>query len=159
MRNIIIFLLLIFPKDQKAQELSFLDSVLNGSEKTVVIYTIASWCTENLEDFSGIKHSLMTYRSRIHLTLLLDSVCNQKYDFNLITNQLAPDKIIFLNPFFPKRLHTISENKAYTKYVNRVFGTNFYRLGPATLLLMKDNVVSAIPIIDRNLILSKRLEE
>lgn len=149
-------MLLVFTFTE-AQKLNFLENPDFASKRPVVFYTIASWCSENIEDFNIIRDTLMKYRDNYNLILLLDTVKTKSWDYTQIISSIKPNKIKILNSYFPKRLLTKTENKRFTSYVNDFFNLNLYRMGPGTLLIVKASAATPLLFDEREKMLSREL--
>jgi len=135
----------------KGQAFNFLDSNFFNQAKPVLFYTMSSWCSENIADFNLIKDTMIRYRKKYELVMLLDTVENREYqyEFNEILNKINPDKIVIMNFYFPKRLKVLSENRTYTNYFNNFFTTKFYRLGPSSMFYIKNYNVQFVSLTNR----------
>lgn len=157
MKILILLTMLLISTFTKSQKLNFLDSTYFTQSKVVIFYTIVSWCSENIDDYNTIKDTLIKYRDYYNLILFIDTVKTKSYDYRQIISNLKPNNTIILNKYFPKRLSNNFENKKFTNYVNGVLNLNLYRLGPSTLIMVNDSVITPLLLIDRTKELSKIL--
>lgn len=133
----------------KSQTLNFLDKADFNNGKKAILYTYASWCGENKNDYNTIKDSLLKYRHKYDLQLLIDTVTDKHINHNSIIELLKPEKVTILNAYFPKRLSKRAENDQYTKYVNTFYNSKFFLLGPSTLLMIDSNKTQVLQLENR----------
>ena len=88
---------------------------------------------------------MIIFREKYDLILLIDTIKTNLFDYQEVVRELNPDKIIVLTDVFPQRLQKLQENKKYTKMVNDYFQLNLFRLGPASMILIRNKI--AIPIL------------
>lgn len=141
-----------------AQKLNIFEDVDTARTKPLVIYSIAAWCGGSIEDFNMIKDTLIKYRDRFTLVLLLDSLNNNRYSFQKTINLFKPDKYYILNHYFPKRLKTKFERNIYTAYLNQFFGINYKFLGAGAFIISKNKSTSVLPLFQRPKLISEWLE-
>lgn len=145
----------------KAQTSNLFDTSYFNKAKPIVFYTISSWCSENISDLYSIKDTLVEYRNKFDLILLIDTVSNKfhNYDYKKVISILNPSKTLLINQYFPKRLQILSENKKFTREFNNFFSSNFYRLGPSSMFYIKNFSVQVVPILNRSHALSVLLNK
>lgn len=145
MRIILLILLIVLSVNGQTQSINFFDKVIIDEKRPTIIYTIASWCRQNKSDYEQIKDTLIIFREKYDLILLIDTIKTNLFDYQEVVRELSPDKIIVLTDVFPQRLQKLQENKKYTKMVNDYFQLNLFRLGPAYMILIRNK--TAIPIL------------
>jgi hypothetical protein len=145
MRIILLILLIVLSVNGQTQSINFFDKVVIDEKRPTIIYTIASWCRQNKSDYEQIKDTLIIFREKYDLILLIDTIKTNLFDYQEVVRELNPDKIIVLTDIFPQRLQKLQENKKYTKMVNDYFQLNLFRLGPASMILIRNKI--AIPIL------------
>ena len=145
MRIILLILLIVLSVNGQTQSINFFDKVVIDEKRPTIIYTIASWCSQNKSDYEQIKDPLIIFREKYDLILLIDTIKTNLFDYQEVVRELNPDKIIVLTDVFPQRLQKLQENKKYTKMVNDYFQLNLFRLGPASMILIRNKI--AIPIL------------
>jgi hypothetical protein len=145
MRIILLILLIVLSVNGQTQSINFFDKVVIDEKRPTIIYTIASWCRQNKSDYEQIKDTLIIFREKYDLILLIDTIKTNLFDYQEVVRELNPDKIIVLTDVFPQRLQKLQENKKYTKMVNDYFQLNLFRLGPASMILLRNKI--AIPIL------------
>jgi hypothetical protein len=145
MRIILLILLIVLSVNGQTQSINFFDKVVIDEKRPTIIYTIASWCRQNKSDYEQIKDTLIIFREKYDLILLIDTIKTNLFDYQEVVRELNPDKIIVLTDVFPQRLQKLQENKKYTKMVNDYFQLNLFRLGPASMILIRNK--TAIPIL------------
>jgi|688.fasta_scaffold256757_3 hypothetical protein len=145
MRIILLILLIVLSVNGQTQSINFFDKVVIDEKRPTIIYTIASWCRQNKSDYEQIKDTLIIFREKYDLILLIDTIKTNLFDYQEVVRELNPDKIIVLTDVFPQRLQKLQENKKYTKMVNDYFQLNLFRLGPASMILIRNKI--AIPIL------------
>ena len=145
MRIILLILLIVLSVNGQTQSINFFDKVIIDEKRPTIIYTIASWCRQNKSDYEQIKDTLIIFREKYDLILLIDTIKTNLFDYQEIVRELNPDKIIVLTDVFPQRLQKLQENKKFTKMVNDYFQLNLFRLGPASMILIRNK--TAIPIL------------
>jgi hypothetical protein len=145
MRIILLILLIVLSVNGQTQSINFFDKVIIDEKRPTIIYTIASWCRQNKSDYEQIKDTLIIFREKYDLILLIDTIKTNLFDYQEVVRELSPDKIIVLTDVFPQRLQKLQENKKYTKMVNDYFQLNLFRLGPASMILIRNK--TAIPIL------------
>jgi hypothetical protein len=145
MRIILLILLIVLSVNGQTQSINFFDKVIIDEKRPTIIYTIASWCRQNKSDYEQIKDTLIIFREKYDLILLIDTIKTNLFDYQEVVRELNPDKIIVLTDVFPQRLQKLQENKKYTKMVNDYFQLNLFRLGPASMILIRNKI--AIPIL------------
>jgi hypothetical protein len=145
MRIILLILLIVLSVNGQTQSINFFDKVVIDEKRPTIIYTIASCCRQNKSDYEQIKDPLIIFREKYDLILLIDTIKTNLFDYQEVVRELNPDKIIVLTDVFPQRLQKLQENKKYTKMVNDYFQLNLFRLGPASMILIRNKI--AIPIL------------
>jgi hypothetical protein len=145
MRIILLILLIVLSVNGQTQSINFFDKVIIDEKRPTIIYTIASWCRQNKSDYEQIKDTLIIFREKYDLILLIDTIKTNLFDYQEVVRELNPDKIIVLTDVFPQRLQKLQENKKFTKMVNDYFQLNLFRLGPASMILIRNK--TAIPIL------------
>jgi hypothetical protein len=145
MRIILLILLIVLSVNGQTQSINFFDKVVIDEKRPTIIYTIASWCRQNKSDYEQIKDTLIIFREKYDLILLIDTIKTNLFDYQEVVRELNPDKIIVLTDVFPQRLQKLQENKKFTKMVNDYFQLNLFRLGPASMILIRNK--TAIPIL------------
>jgi hypothetical protein len=145
MRIILLILLIVLSVNGQTQSINFFDKVIIDEKRPTIIYTIASWCRQNKSDYEQIKDTLIIFREKYDLILLIDTIKTNLFDYQEVVRELSPDKIIVLTDVFPQRLQQLQENKKFTKMVNDYFQLNLFRLGPASMILIRNK--TAIPIL------------
>lgn len=153
---ILIFLMNIY-QISLSQSFKILDELFTTSEKPLMIYSIAAWCAGNIEDLNSIKDTLIKYRNRYTLVLLLDSSNNKKYSSQRIIDLLKPDKHFVLNHFFSNKLKTKAERNTYTAYLNNLFSENFKQVGAGALIVSKNRKTIVLPLLERSRLISEWL--
>lgn len=148
MRLLLIILSIFSIGRTNAQPRNFLDTIRFSKAKPTLFYTVASWCKENLKDYEEIRDTMIKYRDSYSLILLLDTVKTAKFNYSLLIDNLKSDQYVVLTDVYPKRFVALNENKKFTKQINEHFHLQLYRLGPASLLMIKDK--KAISVLFEN---------
>lgn len=157
MKALILIFLMNLYQISLSQSFKILDELFTTSEKPLMIYSIAAWCAGNIEDLNSIKDTLIKYRNRYTLILLLDSSNNKNYASQKVVELLKPDKHLVLNYFFPDKLKTKAERNAYTAYLNNLFGENFKQVGVGALIVSKNRKTVVLPLLERSRLISEWL--
>jgi len=107
-----------------------------NNQKPTLIYVFASSCGETIKSYETIADTLQKYRDRFNLVMLIDTSSTH---FKTIGNKQVlyqADTIIDLADYYPHRLKKRSEMKKLTLQFNSKFGSDVFRLGPASMLLI-----------------------
>jgi hypothetical protein len=106
------------------------------NQKPVLIYVFASWCGETIESYETIADTLEKYRDKFNLVMLIDTLSSHFKSIGKKEMLYQSDKIIDLADYYPHRLQKTSELKQLTLNFNSKFGSDLYRIGPASMLLI-----------------------